>query len=257
MEKKTKPVKKPISGAWLSDEQQEVVAALQEMTGGKYQVQGLLGPMITGFHPYMFDRKGDLSKAKKALKQTIKRITLLQDSLSGFDELDWSEKIDTQIRYRARNHPLESAFDLVIDNGVRSGVTNVLDEYLRLLNAEIGEYKKRLDDAESSWPEGKTKPQPIHVAREIAEIYVEYNGTKPGYGTGSSKDSEGKAVIDPSTPFSWAVHDIFLILGIDGHYAEAAKFAANEYSDESAAQAKKERDSKQVPLWFKARGLRL
>ena len=250
MGKETESEKKPIRGSWLSEQQQEVVAALQKMTGGKYQVRTLFGPMITGQHPYLFDRKGDLTKTAEKLMQAKGRIERLLQTIEGFDELGLSEVIDTEIRRRARNQTLETAFDLILYNGIRAGVTNVLDEYLKLLNAETDEYLKRIKDAEIKWPKGKTMPQSIHVARQIAKIYVEYIGKKPTYGTNSGAKNVGMA----DTTYSIAVEAIFKALDISKNTADSAKDAANEYTDDSAAQAKKDRDSEQARLWLKSRG---
>lgn len=245
MGKETESEKKPIRGSWLSEQQQEVVAALKEMTGGKYQVRTLLELTITGQHPYLFYTKGDLTKATTRLEQAKGRIDKLLTTLEYFEKLGLPEVIDKEIRGRARNQPLETAFDLILDNGIRAGVTNVLDEYLKLLNAEIDEYLKRIESARSDWPEGKTKPHSIYVAKEIAEIYVECMGEKPTYGTNAGV---------PSTSYSKAVEAIFEVLGIK-NAADSANAAANKYTDESAAQEKKNHDSKQVPLWVKARSL--
>ena len=245
MGKETESEKKPIRGSWLSEQQQEVVAALQKMTGDKYQVRTLLELTITGQHPYLFYTKGDLTKATTRLNQAKGRIDNLLTTLEYFEKLGLPEVIDKEIRGRARNQPLETAFDLILENGIRAGVTNVLDEYLKLLNAEIDEYLKRIESARSEWPEGKTKPQSIHVARQIATIYAECMGKKPTYGT-----TNGVA----STSYSKAVEAIFEVLGIK-NAADSADAAASEYTGDIAAQAKKDRDSKQVPLWLKARSL--
>ena len=220
--------KNQIGFSSLSDSQEDkIFEALSEMTDGKYQRPGVLGSVGMFNNPYPFDRKGNLTKAKKTLKKAERQIDALLTTFRELSDLGLSEKMDMKIRVGRKGMmwPRTSALDLIIDNGIRFGAMDVSILYLGIIRGEFGKYLRLV--VETGWPEGRTKSYPFFVAQEIAKIYVTCIGKKPTYGTNNQS---------ASTPFSRAVEVIFEILGVDGSAPDAAIHAAKEYTDESAAE---------------------
>ena len=232
--------KKPIKDSWRSEADLKVIAALKVMTAGKYEIRGVLGSTINGDHPYLSDRKGDLAKIKKRLEITQRKIEAVKQNFAELDETGLLAPLAGGIRTTTMGMPIESAYDLICNNCIKAGAARIAVEMMGVLSLEIGEYKKKIAEAEAKWPKNRNKARAMHVADEIAKVYVTHLGKKPSYGTQGHKDDAGQSTKWASTDFSRAVHEIFSILKVDGNPDEAAMHSAQKYTDKTAAEAQQE-----------------
>lgn len=239
---------KPIKDSWRSEADLKVIAALKVMTAGKYEIRGVLGSTINGDHPYIFDRKGDLTKIKKRLEITQRKIEAVMQNFAELDKAGLLDTLDSGIRARVRGMPVESAYDLICDNCIKAGAARIAVEMMGVLSSEIDEYKTKIAEAEAKWPKNRNKARAMHVADEIAEVYVSHLGKKPSYGTEGHKDDAGQSKKWASTDFSRAVHEIFSILKVDGNPDEAAMHSAQKYTDKTAAEAQQEMQKMKHPF---------
>lgn len=222
--------KKPIQGNTCKgsiEKQNKIHDALSKMTDGKYLNTSLMGTEVTDANSFLFDTKGDLTKATRTIKKAQRQIATFSKTLDELAELGLCERLDRQVRHEIRRMPLKTAYDLVLDNAARVGAISIISKFSGLLFLGLIEYNNRITEAKEIWPKGKSKPKPVKVARAIAEVYVIHMEERPSYGTNANA---------PSTAYSKAVERIFQILGIEANSSEAAKYAVNECTPEKIAE---------------------
>ena len=225
-------------GYWGTPEQIEKISnVLSDMTDGKYHASVLSGHDLG--NPYSFDTKGEWNKAQKTLEKAVRQIGELLVTFKELSDLGISEEIDMDIRFERKGMKASRVYatDLVIDNGIRLGTTRISSEFLLTLSVQFSKYLE--DVKKTGWPEGITKARQYSIARKIAEIYVQYNGESPTFGT-----NNGVA----STSYGKAVEGIFKILGVKGNANGAARKVAQGLTHEMIEEIKKKNASPRY--WF-------
>lgn len=223
-------------------EEESLTKALRLIVGrfGAQTPPTLLGSIMPPFEttkPNQHDNKQDFLKEKNSVLNQLESANQLFDAIYPVIAEDGPNRdlalsleifMDAASRKQTVNLKVDHSVDLVRKNASDVGLSLTLLYLLHDYKLGLIDRKQQLRDQEKEFWSGASRP-PNHYARVIAlrlaRLIARETGVRPTVGT--SRDGG-----HPSTDFSRALEEVFLLLKIKANVKRAAKWASDELTED-------------------------